>query len=132
MISLAAQISDDCTVMLDRIFHGESLTFFGEDGNGQYGRSTFPVTARIRAVNVDVESFSDDLAEVEAFAYIFLDGYSATEHGHAITDQNLRINLNRLLAKEEVEPAALDWASIDRQDDDYIVLKINVQKLLAW
>ena len=118
--------------MLDRVLTGESLTFFGEDGNGQYGRSTFPKTCRIRAFNVDVESFSDDYAEIVAYVYIFLDGYSASDHGHAITDQNLRIDLNRLLAKEEVDPTALSWGEIEKQDDDYIVLKIDVQKLLAW
>ena len=132
MISFAAQLLDDCTVMLDRILTGESLTFFGEDGGGQYGRSTFPVTARIRAFNVDIEQYSDDYFEIEAYVYIFLDGYRAGDQGHAITDANLRIDLNRLLAKQEVEPDALDWADISKQGDDYIVLKMDVQALLAW
>lgn len=132
MISLSSQLVDDCTVMLDRVLTGESLTFFGEDGGGQYGRSVFPKTCRIRSFNVDIERYSDDYAEIVAYVYIFLDDYSASEHGHAITDANLRIDLNRLLAKEEVDPTALDWGELEKQDEDYIVLKIDVQKLLAW
>lgn len=132
MISIASQLVDDCSVLLDRVLTGQSLTFFGEDGNGQYGRSTFPVTARIRTFNVDVEGFSDDLVDVVAYVYIFLDGYSASLQGHAITDTNLRIDLNRLLARHHIDPTALDWGEVEKQEDDYIVLKLDVHKLLEW
>lgn len=132
MISLAHEIEQDCFIIIDRVFKGQSLTFFGEDGSGRHGRSTFPVTATVAATGVSIESFSDDYTVIEAYARLVLNGYDARATGHAITDNNLRIALNLLLQAHSVEPDALDWAPADLQDDHTIVLKINVPKLLAW
>ena len=130
MLSYRQQLQDDCTIVLDRIFHGQSLIFFGEDGNGLYGKSTFPLTCRIRCINVEVISYSDDLSEVEALLRIFLDGYDSDVTGHAISDANLRINLNQLLALQMCRPDTLRWASVDVQGKDFITLEIDVQRLL--
>lgn len=132
MINIAFELQQDCAVILDRVLTGQHLTFFGEDGNGQHGRSTFPVTARVRSFHVDIERFSDDYSEIDAFVYIFLDGYRASDSGHAITDQNLRINLNTLLQAQAVDPLALDWGPLDLQAEDRIVLKVDVQRMLSW
>lgn len=132
MKSTADYLKDECIVLLDRVLTGETLVFFGEDGNGKHGRSTFPVTARVRCFDFDLVAFSDDTAEIEAYVRIFLDGYNSDDTGHAITDQNLRINLDRLLDREHIERGALTWAPERYQGRDYITLTVDVQKLLAW
>lgn len=132
MKSTADYLKDECVVLLDRVLTGETLVFFGDDGCGQYGRSTFPVTARVKCFDFDLLAFSDDTAEIEAYVRIFLDGYNSDDTGHAITDQNLRINLDRLLDREHIDRIALDWAPVAYQGQDFITLTVNVQKLLAW
>ncbi len=132
MKSTSDYIKDECIVLLDRILTGQTLTFFGEDGNGQYGRSTFPVTARIRAFDFDIDVFSDDPDEVEAYVGIFLDGYDSMIHGFAITDVNLRINLNQILDAWDTDRTTFDWADVAMQGPNYITLKVDIGKLLSW
>lgn len=132
MLSHSDILAADMAVLLDRVFTGNQLTFFGEDGAGQHGRSTFPVTCNITDFSVGVTTFSDDVAEVEADVTISLDGYDSTVTGHAITDHNLRISLNKLLSAQEIDVDALDWADVASQGPDFIRLKINAQKLLSW
>lgn len=132
MINVTLEIEQDCSIIIDRVFRGRSLTFFGEDGNGRHGRSTFPVTAKVAATSTSIESFSDDYSEIEAYTALVLDGYDARVTGHAITDQNLRISLNLLLQACSVDPDALDWGPLNLQDDHTIVLKVNAKKLLSW
>jgi len=132
MKSTADYIADECVTLLDRVFSGETLVFFGEDGGGQHGSSTFPVRARVRCFQFDMVAFSDDTAEIEAYVRVFLDGYFSDVTGHAITDRNLRINLDRLLDREVIDRGALDWARLEYQGGDYITLKVDVTKLLAW
>jgi len=125
-------VKQEMTVLLDRVFHAQDLTFFGEDGNGLYGQATYPVTASVRCFDIDVVGCSDDTAEIEAYVRIFLNGYIASTHGHAITDQNLRISLDRLLDREQIDRDALTWARLDYQGETFICLAINANKLLAW
>ena len=125
-------VKDECITLLDRIFHGETLTFFGEDGNGRHGRSIFPVQARIRTFDFEIDAYSDDAAEIEASVRVFLDGYDSSVTGHAITDQNLRFDLNRLLAAWDAEYSTFDWADAAEQGLNFITLKVDVRKLLAW
>jgi hypothetical protein len=132
MLTEALLIEQECTVMLDRLFHGETLTFFGEDGCGQHGRSDFPVHAKVLAYTVDIACFDDDMTLIEAYVRLRLDGYNADQTGHAITDQNLRIALNRLLDREVVDHDALTWGPLDMQGRDVIVLQADVSKLLSW
>lgn len=130
--SLQSMVRDDCVVILDRVLQTQTLTFFGEDGGGEHGRSTFPVTARIRCFDLDLVTFSDDMAEVTAHLRIFLDGYDARVTGHAITDINLRFNLDRLLDAQHVSRQTLSWAPIDLQGEDFITLSVDVAALLQW
>lgn len=132
MLSHSDILAGDMVILLDRALTGQSLTFFGEDGGGRYGASSFHVTHRISAFDVQVTTFSDDVAEVQAELRIFLDGYSSSVSGHAVTDGNLRISLNNLLRAQDIEAAALDWADISKQGSDFICLSINAQKLLSW
>jgi hypothetical protein len=125
-------LKDECIVLLDRVLTGETLVFFGDDGLGQHGRSAFPVTARVRCFDFDILSFSDDTSQIEAHVRIFLEGYNSDSTGHAITDMNLRINLDRLLDRECIDRGALGWAPVELQGKDFITLTVDVQKLLAW
>lgn len=132
MIPVIAEIHTDCQTLLSRVLQDAKLTFFGEDGMGDYGRSTFPVTATVRSVNFDIESHADDLSSFTAFVYLLLDGYDAKQHGHAVTDRNLRISLDMLLSSYHVDPACLDWAPVEMQSDHTIVLTVDVPELLSW
>lgn len=132
MLNAADGLKNEVTILLDRALHAQSLTFFGEDGGGLHGRSTFPVTCRVRCLDVEVETFSDDIAETVVYARLFLEGYQASENGHAITDQNLRIALNQLLDAEHIDREALSWGPLDYQGEDFICLQVDAARLLAW
>ena len=132
MRGTADYIKDECLVLLDRAFTGQSLTFFGEDGGGKYGSSVFPLTCRIRCIDLEFEAFSDDASEIRAFVRFFLDGYDADVTGHAITDANLRINLDTLLKQQVIIPNTLEWADLRYQGRDFITLSLNVEQLLSW
>lgn len=125
-------VKEECLVLFNRMFKDATLTFFGEDGNGKYGRSVFPVTAKVAAVDFYFDAYSDDYSEIVAYLVITLDGYDARVTGHCMTDVNLRINLDRLLSAWHTEPAALDWADVSLQHDHSITLKVDVEKLLLW
>lgn len=132
MKTTADYIKDDCIALLDRMLTGETLVFFGEDSFGKHGWSTFPVFARVRAFDFEIDTFSDDPDEVEAHVRIFLDGYDSQLTGHAITDANLRINLDKILDDWAAERDTLTWADVALQGRDFITLKVDVPKLLAW
>lgn len=132
MLNAADGLKNELTILLDRILTNETLTFFGEDGNGQYGRSVFPVSCRVQSFDVEIETYSDDIYEIEALLYITLDGYSASASGHAITDENLRINLNQLLKREYAPVDALAWGPLEKQGENFICLRVDAQKLLQW
>lgn len=132
MITEQMVVEEDCLVLLDRLFHGETLTFFGEDGGGKHGSAPFPVSAQVLAYTIEIVKYSDDYSEIDALAYLRLDGYDAAVTGHAITDRNLRIALDQLLDREQIDRQALDWGPLDKQGKDVIVLKVNVDRLLDW
>lgn len=132
MLNQSDLLKEEIIILLDRVFHAQALTFFGADGGGQHGRSDTPKTCAIHAFDVEVITYCDDVSEVEAVVRLFLDGYRASEFGHAVTDRNLRINLNRLLAIEHIEPESLDWAPIQLQGENFVCLKIDAQRLLQW
>ena len=132
MKGTADYVKDECLVLLDRAFYGKSLTFFGEDGGGRYGRSEFPITAKIKCYDLEFEAFSDDASEIRAIFTLYLNGYNAEETGHAITDENLRININMLLTDQEIDADTLTWADLKHQGKDFISFNLDVQKLLAW
>lgn len=132
MYSQSDLLKQEISILMDRVFYAQSLTFFGEDGNGLYGHDIYPKTCAVRCFDVDIDTYSDDISEVEAYVRIFLDNYASSECGHAITDRNLRINLNQLLDKEHMDRAALDWAPVSLQGETFICLKVDAQKLLEW
>lgn len=132
MLTPSSLIKHECEILLDRILHAQSLTFFGEDGGGQFGRSEFPITASVRHFDFELDIENDEPEDPKGIVQIYLDGYRASQFGHAVTDANLRINLDILLDREHVDRDALTWADIGMQGENFITLYVDVAKLLSW
>jgi hypothetical protein len=127
-------IREDMNVLFSRVFPpGEILSMFGEDGNGAYGRSEFPLFCQVRFFNVFATADDEDTpSDIYGLLRIYLDGYNSLVTGHAITDANLRISLNLALQKHAIDPTCLDWGAVCEQGGDYIALSIDVPKLMGW
>lgn len=126
-------IQGDALILLERALLNKNLVFFGEDGGGKHGRSVYPVTAHVNGIDVTLASDDEDNpSDIWSCVFIRLLGYDSDVTGHAITDQNLRICLNQLLSAEHLDPTCLDWAHVDLQLKETIVLDVNIGKLLQW
>lgn len=126
-------IAEDCKTLLERALLHKTLFMFGEDGNGQYGKAEFPVYSEVSEVFVSLKADDDDNpSDVHGIVRLTLPDYDSTVHGHAITDQNLRISMNILLQAALIDPLALTWADITQQGLRSIAFSIDVEKLLDW
>jgi hypothetical protein len=125
-------IKEDCEILLTRALKGKTVSFFGEDGNGAYGSDYYAHHAVVQDVTVYLKNDVDSIRDVDAAAMIFLSGYSSKRNGHAATDANLRISLNRHLKAEEIDATCLGWAPEAEQGDTCVVMKIDVDKLMGW
>jgi hypothetical protein len=132
MDAITHTFQEDASALLNRALLGKTLSFFGEDGNGQYGQDYFAHHCPVNDVTVFVKNYSDDAVEIDAVAMIFMDGYSAKAHGHAATDINFRLSLNTFLKAQHIDPTCLDWATEDEQGESCTVMKIDLGKLLEW
>jgi hypothetical protein len=130
MYFIRETIEQDCEVLLNRALSGKVLTIFGEDGNGSYGRSNFPVFAKVQDVVANV--INDDLTQFPILvrAQIFVSDYRATQYGLAITDENLRISLNSHFAQHEIKPNCWRWADATDQGVESISLIFDSELLL--
>jgi hypothetical protein len=126
-------IAEDCTTLLERALLNKTVFMFGEDGNGRHGRSEFPVYSEISEIRVFLSSDDDDNpSDVHGIVQLHLPDYDCTVHGHAITDQNLRISMNMLLQAACIDVDALTWADISQQGLHSVAFSIDVEKLLDW
>lgn len=133
MITTLDAIREDCEILLERAFLDKKLTFFGEDGAGKYGRSTYPVTCQVVSVVVDVEADDAEYPSIIAgIVKLTMTGYDSTVTGHAITDHNLRIALDMCLKDADIDLTAVEWAGEELQGVHSITLFINVEMLLDW
>jgi len=133
MTTMLDALSDDCSIMMQRVLLNKNLVFFGEDGAGKHGTSIYPVTGHVYLVDVELDCDDEDNpSDIYGVVRIAMVGYDSAVTGHAITDQNLRIALNMCMKAEHVDPTALDWADISLQGQDYIVLDLDVSKLIEW
>ena len=126
-------VAADIALLLRRIFDGKTITYFGADGLGKYGRSDYPQTSFVNEFDLTLRcDDADDPQVFDCKVKLLLSGYDAKVTGHVMTDKNFRIGLDQLCTAEAVDPAAFDWADLSDQEDDKVCLKVDVQLLLAW
>lgn len=133
MITMLEAIRRDCVVLLERALLHNQLVMFGEDGCGQHGRAEFPVYSEVTAISVNLTADdNDDPSDIHGIVILHMPDYDAGRQGHAMTDQNLRISLNRCLDAAAIDRAAIDWADISLQGQQAVVLSIDVSLLMDW
>lgn len=132
MHEIIQSVQSDAAALLNRALLGKTIGFFGMDGNGQHGRDYFAHYRKVNDVTVFVKTYSDDMSEMDCVAMIFMDDYDAKAHGHALSDQNFRLSLNTLLKAQDIDVKSLDWASLEEQGDNCVVMAVNLEKLLEW
>lgn len=123
------QIESDCSILLERALFGRLVCAFGEDGFGQHGRNDTPVFYLIKRLIVLVESHSSPT--LTGKVWLFLDSYDSADHGLIQTDKNFEISLRKLLDEQKIDSKALSWGALADQGSDFVVMNIDVHKLLS-
>lgn len=127
------EITESCQELLNNALKGKTLGMFGEDGNGQHGRSSYATYAYVNRVTVFLEADDHEHpGDIHGIVEIDLSGYDSHVHGHAVTDQNLRFSLNDMLKKARIDPTCLDWGVLAMQGRRHITLSVDVVKLMNW
>lgn len=124
-------VRQDAEVLFHRVFMGETITCFGEDGFGKYGRSDLPVAFSISGVQVEAEDLDpNSLTAIGIRVFLSLSGYDEAQYGGTIaTDQNALISLKDLLKSGHVDPSSISWAPLQHQGKHHIALDFDLHKL---
>lgn len=129
---IQAELENDAKILLERAFLGKTLAMFGQDGNGRYGQDYWARYCKVIAARALIINYSDDFSDISARAVLLLDNYSAAQHGHAMTDVNLRLSLDKLLKEQAIDPQCLSWSTVEEQLNGGIVLNLDIGILLDW
>lgn len=124
------ELTNDCEILLRRALLGKTLACFGADGDGEYGQSYYAKHYLVKGINVTILQDSDE--NTWGLARITLDGYDSSVFGHVVTDNNLRISMNREFANEFIESSCWTWADITEQGEDFFTIQFETNKLLGW
>lgn len=123
-------IEKDCEILLKRALLNKTLSCFGEDGFGQYGKDSF---ARYYQVSrITTRAYQDQDEQVFVIARIYLDGYNSTLQGHAATDRNLEISVNNFFTAEYISPNGWTWAEEALQEHNCFTIEINALNFLGY
>jgi hypothetical protein len=123
-------IEKDCEILLKRALLNKTLSCFGEDGFGQYGKDSF---ARYYQVSrITTRAYQDQDEQVFVIARIYLGGYSSTLQGHAATDRNLEISVNNFFTAEYISPNSWTWAEEALQEHNCFTIEINALNFLGY
>lgn len=127
-------LREDIQILVSRMLRtSDELFMFGEDGLGQHGRSDQVFRGPVALYDVSVTADDDEEpSDIHCLLKLYVAGYDASIHGHAITDRNLEICLDMKFKQEDIDPDAWDWAHLSMQGNDYIALNIDVAKFLDW
>lgn len=123
-------IQEDVEILLVRALAGKTLAAFGEDGLGKHGTCDRAMFFAVDHLAAEIEIDMDD--KVTGLVFISLDGYDSKTNGYICSDQNFLISLRKHLADHDIDPSCLEYADIDVQGNDYVVLEIDVIRLLDW
>jgi hypothetical protein len=123
-------LTSDATILFTRALLNKEVSCFGEDGNGLHGtndRAKFFTVDSLRVIiNEDID---ENLTGILQF---HLDGYHEAQCGAAVTDNNLRISLNKLFAAEIIDSKDWSWAPLKDQGDEFVAINFDVYKVLGW
>lgn len=118
---------EELLIVLHRAFAYRTVTIFGEDGCGHFGRHFFPMQFKIKSVMlVDYDS-TTDFANV----VLIMEDYSRFALGSASTDMNLQMSVNQHLTAVAVDTNCWQYGTIEPYDDG-VVLRFDVQQVLQW
>jgi hypothetical protein len=123
-------IEKDCEILLKRALLNKTLSCFGEDGFGQYGKDSFARYYRVSCITT--RAYQDQDEQVFVIARIYLDGYNSTLQGHAATDRNLEISVNNFFAAEYISPNSWTWAEEALQEHNCFTIEINALNFLGY
>jgi hypothetical protein len=128
------EIKQDCEILLNRAVLGKTLSCFGIDGLGQYGKCDFAQHYKVIAIEVNADGVADG-DEINATMILHLDGYTESQYGSLNTDQNFRISLNQHLAPLFIDKShadsCWDW-DMSVSLPGAVVLDLDVYKLLQF
>ena len=131
--SVRMLIEEDCILLLERALIRQTLCAFGEDGEGQHGRSDIPHYYDVVDLRVNIEADDDDSPTVvSGNVIICLRGYDADVTGHIMTDKNFDISLKKVLTAAGISAKSLVWASLSEQTRGAVVFQIDIGELLGW
>lgn len=125
IIPVQESVEADCSVLLLRALMMKNIKTFGEDGDGKYGRSQYPIEFLVDDMAVDV---NDDLETGEV--KIFLKEYDAKQVGLIVTDKNFIISMNKHLVENFIDPKCLEYSPINKQGRHFVSLTLDVPKLI--
>lgn len=126
MIPIQESLEADCSVLLMRALMNKSIKTFGEDGDGKYGRSQYPLDFIVEDMAVDINS---DLETGEV--KLFLKDYASRKHGFIATDKNFVISMNNFLEENFIDPKCLSYSPINKQGYHFVSFLLNVPKLFG-
>jgi hypothetical protein len=127
-------LREDVVILVSRMLRSNDEVFmFGEDGLGQHGRSDQVLRGQVALFDVSVTvDDEDNPSDIHCLLKLYVTGYDSRVHGHAITDNNLKICLDMKFKQEAIDPDAWDWAHLSMQGNDYIALNLDIPKFLDW
>ena len=129
--TMQEQIEADIMILLMRALFDKEVAAFGDDGLGKYGRSDRAHRFIIDDITVDV-ALDEINGMCSAMVNLYPAGYSSSTVGHIVTDQNFLISVRQHLADDAIDPACIQYHDPDFQGANFVMMEIDVAKLLDW
>jgi hypothetical protein len=129
-VTIKETIGADCGVLLFRALLNKSVSAFGEDGLGKYGKSDHPRFFDIADLDIDIAI--DESGIPEGMLFINLADYDYQDVGHIATDRNFLICIREMLKAEHIDPECLSYSALDEQGENFVSMDIDIALLLDW
>lgn len=121
----------DAKIILNRALLNKEVNAFGLDGSGKYGTSYTAKHFEISNVSAVIDIYSD-INDPFVYVPLTLTGYNSNDNGHIVTDNNLKISLNRLFSEHSIDENCWDWADMNQQFSNGFTIRVNLASLLEW
>lgn len=129
MISFIEELQNECMAILTKVLVGQEVFAFGVDGYGKHGKSNTAFRFTISRVIVSLDADNDDDLP-PAQLTIALDNYSSLTCGDICTDKNFEYALNNLLSSAKIKTDCWSWMPVNQQGGNYVLLSLDVRKLM--
>lgn len=129
-VTIKEAIEADCGVLIFRALLHKTVSAFGEDGLGKYGKSDRPRFFDIH--DMDIEVTIDKTGTPQGVLLINLSDYEYQDVGHIATDRNFLICIREMLKAEHIDPDSLSYGALDEQGENFVSMDIDITMLLDW